>query len=92
MKAKLIHYNLSKLDQVKKVLVKRLLFGYTEYSNYGKYTYKRKGILEEIPYFKLTKAVVVVKPQDQNKVINVLKKVGAKYDVLDIELKKSMLH
>ena len=92
MKAKLIYYDLSKIDQIKKVLVKRLLFGYTEYSNNAKYTYKREGILEKIPHFKLTKAVVIVKPSDQKKVIEILKKVKAKYNIFNIEVNKSMLH
>ena len=92
MKAKLICYDLSKLDQTKKVLTKRLLFGYTEYSNNAQYTYKREGVLEKIPYFKLTKAVIIIKSPDKGKVINVLKKVKAKYKVFNIEVNKSILH
>ena len=92
MKAKLICYDLSKLGQIKKVLTKRLLFGYTEYSNNAKYAYKREGVLEKIPHFKLTKAVIIVKSLDQGKVVNVLKKVKAKYKIFNIEVNKSILH
>jgi len=92
MKAKLISYDLSKLDQIKKVIVKRQLFGYTEYSNNSKYTYKRKGVLEEIPHIKVARAVIIVQNKDKNKVIKVVKGVKGKYTSFDIEIKGSLLH
>lgn len=92
MKAKLISYDLSKLNQIKKVIVKRQLFGYTEYSNNSKYIYKRKGVLEEIPHIKVARAVVIVQNKDKNKIINILKGVNGKYASFDIELKSSLLH
>jgi hypothetical protein len=91
MKAKLIVYNISKLDQYHKVLINRDLFGFIDNSNKGKYQYKRKGILDEIPKFRLPKGAVIVKNGDQNKIISVLKKGKAKYDTYDIEVKPSML-
>ena len=92
MKAKLIHYDLSKLEQIDKVLVKRLLFGYTEYSNNSKYKYKREGILKEIPHFKLTKAVIIVGIRDASKITKILRKIKAKYSLFNIEIDKSKLH
>jgi len=92
MKAKLISYDLSKLSQIKKVIVKRQLFGYTEYSNNSKYTYKRKGVLEEIPHIKVARAVIIVCNQDAQKVEKVIKSVNGKYQIFTIEVKSSMLH
>ena len=91
MKAKLICYDLSHLDQIKKVEVKRALFGYTEYSNNAKYTYQRKGILESIPHYKLTKAVIIVSNGDEKKVIKVIRDLKGKYQLFTIEIEKSLL-
>jgi len=92
MKAKMICYDLSKLDQVKKVDVKRVLFGYTEYSNNAKYTYKRKGVLSDMPHFRPAKAVIIVESKDEGKIIRVLKANKARCKVYNIEVSKSMLH
>ena len=91
MEAKLIVYNLSKLDQYHKVLINRALFGFIDNSNKGQYQYKRKGILDEIPKFRLPKGAVIVKNNDQDKIISILKKGKAKYDIYDLEVKRSML-
>jgi len=92
MKAKLIIYNLSKLDQYHKVLLNRVLFGYTDNSNNGKYQYKRKGILDKIPHFRLPKGAIIVKDCDENKVTFILKKHKAKYNLFSISAKQSMFH
>jgi len=92
MKARLISYDLSKVNQVGKVLVKRLLFGYTEYSNNAQYTYKRKGVLSEVPYIKLARAVVIVRSKDASAIEKVIKSVKGKYQTFQIEVKSSMLH
>ena len=92
MKAKLICYDLSKISQIKKVEVKRALFGYTEYSNNAKYTYNRKGILSDIPNLRLTRAVIIIPNKEENKVINVIKRYRGEYKSFNIEVNKSMLH
>lgn len=92
MKARLISYDLSKVNQVGKVLVKRRLFGFTEYSNNAQYTYERKGILSGVPCFKLARAVIIVRNQDAQKVEKVIKSVKGKYQIFPIEVKSSMLH
>ena len=92
MRAKLISYDLSKVNQIGKVLVKRLLFGYTEYSNNAQYTYKRKGILSDTPHLKLARAVIIVRNQDAQKVEKVIKSVKGKSQTFTIEVKSSVLH
>ena len=91
MKAKLIVYNMSKLDQYHRVLVNRALFGYIDNSNKGQYQYKRKGALADIPNFRILKGAVIIKTEDQSKIISVLKKGKAEYNVYDIVVSKSML-
>lgn len=92
MKAKLIAYDLSKVNQVGKVLVKRLLFGYTEYSNNAQYIYQRKGFLSNIPHIKLARAVIILKNKDAPVVEKAIRSVKGKYRTFTIEVKSSMLH
>ncbi len=91
MKASLIVYDMSKLDQYHKIIINRIIFGYTNNSNNNQYHYKIKGILSHIPCFRLPKGAVIVKKEDQNKVVNVLKKNKAKYNAYYISVDKSML-
>lgn len=92
MKAKLICYDLSNLKQIKKVEVKRILFGYTEYSNNSKYTYKREGILKNIPHFRPARAVIIVAIKDGNRVIKAIKDLKGKCKSYDIQVGRAMLH
>ena len=92
MKAKLIIYKLTNLDQYHKVLVNRNLFGFIDNSNNNSYHYKRKGILKEIPNFRLPKGAIIVKEGDHIKVISILHKHKVKPKVFDISIKQSMLH
>ena len=92
MKAKLVVYELSDLDQYHKVLVNRTLFGYLDNSNKGSYQYRRKGILDEISHFRLLRGAIIVKDKDQKKVILALKSHKIKPQVFDISVKSSMLH
>lgn len=91
MKGKLIIYDISHLDQYHKVLINRALFGYKDNSNNNSYHYKRKGILKEIPHFRLPKGAIIVKDMDQGKIISLLNKHKAKYEKFDISTNKSML-
>ncbi len=91
MKAKLISYELTNLDQYHKVLVNRDLFGYTDNSNNGSYQYKRKGVLNSLSHFKLKKGVIIVKNQDQKKVSSVLNKHKVKHMVFNISIKQTLL-
>jgi len=92
MKAKLIVYELSELDQYHKVLVNRTLFGYLDNSNKGAYQYKRKGILDKIPHLRLLRGAIIVKNKDQSKVVLALKSHKVRPRVFDIGIKQTMLH
>lgn len=92
MKAKLIIYELSNLDQYHKVLLNRELFGYLDNSNKGTYQYKREGILDRIPHFRLPKGAIIVKGKDRNKILVALRRHKAKYKSFDVSIKQSMLH
>jgi len=92
MKAKLIIYELAKLEQYHKVLVNRALFGFTDNSNKGSYMYKRGGVLSNIPHKRLIRGAIIVEGKDGKKVISVLHSYKVKPKVFDISIKQSMLH
>ena len=50
----------------------RTLYGCTDKSYYGKYTYKRKGILDDIYHRVLIRAVIIVREDDAKKLIEFL--------------------
>ncbi len=92
MKAKLIIYDLLKLEQYHKVLVNRALFGFTDNSNKGSYLYKRGGVLSNLPHLKPIRGVIIVKDKDSTRVISVLQSYKVKPKVFNILIKSSMLH
>jgi len=51
----------------------RELYGCRDKSNYGKYVYERKGILDEIPHVQLARAVIIVRNDDKEKLLEFLK-------------------
>ena len=92
MKAKLIIYELAKLEQYHKVLVNRALFGFTDNSNKGSYLYKRGGILSNLPHLRPIRGTIIVKDRDGKKVISVLQSYKIKPKVFNISIESSMLH
>lgn len=92
MKAKLIVYELAKLEQYHKVLVNRALFGFTDNSNKGTYMYKRGGVLSNIPHKRLIRGAIIVREKDGERVISVLNSYKVKPNVFDISIKQTVLH
>lgn len=65
-------------NKSKSVQLSRALHGYADYSNHGKYSYKRSGLLDQISYVKIFNGVFLVKKKDASKFIQLLEK----YDVI----------
>ena len=85
MKAKLVCYSLGKATPTARRNFHRELYGYTDVSCNGKYTYKRKGILHTVPSRKIFDAVIITKYEKP--IIKVLKKYKAKMKVFDVLIK-----
>lgn len=92
MKAKLIVYELRRLEQYHKVLVNRALFGFTDNSNKGSYLYKRGGVLSNLPHIRLIRGAIIVREKDGPKVVSVLHSYKVKPQVFNVLIKNSMLH
>ena len=52
----------------------------------GKYKYRRKGLLDEIPYHKLLRGVIIIRMEDLHRVVTFLEEYSAEIHVRTIEL------
>ena len=66
--------------------ITRKIYGYTEFSNYSKYKYARKGILSEIPYEKLSRGTILIDKKNEKRVVIELIKLKIKTKVLEIKI------
>jgi len=85
---KLICYNIkaSNISRSDTDRFLRELAGHNDKSNHGKYTYRKRGILDEIPHIKLVRSVIVVSSNKSTQIINLIKKYGINAYIRDILL------
>src|SRR6056297_3474890 len=86
MDGTIIVYDTSNLTRAKKTSFGRKLYGYTDKSNNGQYEYHRPGLLDKIPSQKLIRGVIIVKQQDTDKVIELMKNYNVETYKKKIEL------
>ena len=66
-------------------LVKKL-YGQETSSHKGRYRYRRKGLLDELPYLKLIRGVLIVKIEDKNRVVELLEGFNAECHTREVVL------
>jgi len=66
----------------------REFYGYMDKSNYGKYQYRRKGLLDRIPHVKLIRGAIIIKKENCDEITQFLKKFNAEVHVRTIILVK----
>ena len=88
----IICLDLKRCNSAQRTAIQRGLKGYIDYSNKGSHTYKRKGILDEIPHLKLNKGVICVEPNNKRKITSILRKNKASYKILNFYTTKQVLH
>jgi len=76
------------LGNKKAVKFFRELYGYRDYSNNGKYTYHRKGLLDGIPHVKLVRGVIIMNNKDLNTITNFMERFKVEYHVRTVVLTK----
>ena len=64
----------------------RALNGYKDYSNKGKYLYHRKGLLKKIPHIKLLRGVFIVRKEDTEKFVSLIKRYKVEFHEREIIL------
>lgn len=66
----------------------RKFYGYTDKSCHGKYIYKRKGLLDDIPHINPIRSLLIVKNEDCDKIISFLEKYNAETFIRDVILEE----
>lgn len=93
MEGKIICYNLKTSGLSRSDLDRflRELAGHNDKSNYGRYNYRKRGILDDIPHIKPVRCVIVVSSKESTPIIFLLKKYTIDAYIRDITLTKSDL-
>ena len=79
----IILYDLNDKTHAEQTRIIRMLFGFKDKSNNGRYQYQRFGLLSKIPHVRKTKTALIVEKKYAVQVIQVLKEVGIKTIVLN---------
>jgi len=61
------------LSSTERSLLQQRLHTHINYSQFGKYRYYRKGLLDEIPHIPLIRGVFIIRDEDYRRVCKVLK-------------------
>jgi len=91
MKALLVSYDLKNANINQRTNLHQTLYDYTDYSNGGRYKYRRKGLLSKYPSIKLNRSVFIISIKDKNNILPVLKKNKASLKTIPIEIPDPML-
>jgi hypothetical protein len=70
---------------VASALVKRL-YGQNTSSQGGKYQYRRKGLLDEVPSVRLIRGVIIVEKKNKKKILELLEEFDAEVYVREVVL------
>ena len=73
----LIAFRLARYDRDRASELVKRLYGQRTSSHGGRYVYRRKGLLDEIPYVRLIRGVVIVRTEDAGRVTSFLEGFGA---------------
>jgi len=79
----LLIYSFRNISPKKRLEFNRKLYGYRDSSNFGAYTYFRKGILEQGTYLRLAKGVVLM-DKIPKEIIGYLEEYKAQYKILKV--------
>ncbi len=73
-------------DKARSSKFSKAFFGQATSSHGGKYRYRRRGFLDEIPYVKLIRGVIIVRKEDAAQILNFLQEFGTKTYVREVIL------
>ena len=73
-------------DRTRASAFAKAFYGQETSSHHGKYTYHRRGLLDNIPYNKLIRGVIIIKTEDVGRVLEFLERHSAECHVRVVEL------
>ena len=79
----LLVYGFDSITQKKRLEFNRKLYGFSDYSNFGSYSYFRNGILDPKKCERLAKGVVLCQSKPKELLV-LLRKYKAKYRILSV--------
>ena len=82
----LIAFRLSEYDKNRASDLVKRLYGQETSSHGGKYRYRRTGLLEGVPHRRLIRGVIVLREEDEKRVVRLLRDIGAEVHVRRVEL------
>jgi len=82
----LIAFRLSEYDKNRASDLVKRLYGQETSSHGGKYRYRRKGLLEGVPHRRLIRGVIVLRVEDEKRVVRLLRELDAEVYVRRVEL------
>ncbi len=88
MDGTLIAFRLAKYNRDKASDLVKRLYGQRTSSHGGKYTYWRPGLLDDIPYVRLIRGVIIVRTEDAIRVADFLEGLGSEVHKRKVELSK----
>ncbi len=77
MEGTLIAFRLARYDKDRASELVKRLYGQRTSSHGGRYVYRRKGLLDEIPHVRLIRGVILVRTEDAAKLCEFLERMAA---------------
>lgn len=91
MDTNVIFYKQKGLDQNTKFKLRRELLGIEQKSNFSRYKYKVKGLLDEIPHYRPVDSTIIVKKEDVPRIRELLKKYNTTIEVFEVKIPETKL-
>ncbi len=88
MEGTLIAFRLTHYDRDRASDLVKRLYGQRTSSHGGKYVYRRKGLLDEIPHVRLIRGVIIVRAKDAGRVLAFLEALGLEIHCRKVDLTK----
>ena len=79
----LLIYGFTSISPKKRLEFNRKLYGFSDYSNFGSYSYFRKGVLDSKRCERLAKGIVLC-PSKPKELLRLLKKYKANHRILTV--------
>jgi hypothetical protein len=81
----LVEIDVSSKKRVAKTRALRSVFGFTDRSNNGKYSYERHGLVSKIPGALRIKSALLIERRYEKRVLQQLKELGVDYKVIRLD-------
>ena len=82
----LVAFRLAKYDKNRASELVKRLYGQATSSHGGRYRYRRRGLLDDVPHHRLIRGVLILRAEDADRVAGWLRELGAEVHVRRVGL------